>query len=107
MCEVFYCEYIPKDHLLFILGSALIETKEQKFKRKIAANPLIPLGTALTTGVLMVSVLILDINLIRKKNHLTQQQRHSVEIRKFFPHATIFLQKFRQSNLFTKDYTVN
>ena len=65
---MFYCEYIPKNHLSFILGSALIETKEQKFKRKIAANPLIPLGTAITTGVLMVSVLILDINFIRKKN---------------------------------------
>ena len=64
---MFYCEYIPKNHLSFILGSALIETKEQKFKRKIAANPLIPLGTAITTGVLMVSVLILGINFTRKK----------------------------------------
>jgi hypothetical protein len=49
-------------------GSALIETKEQKFKRKIAANPLIPLGTAITNGVLMVGIF----SFAMKKTRLSQ-----------------------------------
>ena len=83
--------YILNDHLSFILGSALIETKEQKFKRKIAANPFIPLGTALTTGVLMVSVFPRH-RFYQKANHFS---RTVWKLRKFT--VKIFDKKFRET----------